>query len=67
MNFFVDIFLNVNYNFYMKNLIARQQYFGQSEELLKVPIDKRNQEIKISIGGKQWEVSYPTRELKRIN
>ena len=51
----------------MKNLIARQQYFGQSEELLKVPIDKINQEIKISIGGKQWEVSYPIREIKRIN
>jgi len=51
----------------MKNLSGRQQHVGQSKELLKVPIDKRNQEIKISIGGKQWEVSTLIREIKRIN
>ena len=49
VNFFVDIFLNINYNFNMKNLNSRQQQLRQSGESLKVPIDKRNREIEISM------------------
>jgi hypothetical protein len=33
----------------MENLSGRQQESGQTGELLKVPIDKRNQEIEISM------------------
>jgi hypothetical protein len=33
----------------MKNLISSQQHLGQNGELFKVPIDKRNQEIEISM------------------
>jgi hypothetical protein len=33
----------------MKNLISNQQHLGQNGELFKVPIDKRNQEIEISM------------------
>ena len=39
----------MNYNFNMKNAIARQQQLKQSGELFNVPIDKRNQEIEISM------------------
>ena len=39
----------MNYNFCMKNLNGIQQHLGQNEERLKFLMDKRNQEIEISM------------------
>jgi hypothetical protein len=48
-NFSVDIFLNINYNFCMKNLNNNQQQLKESGKLLNVPIDIKTQEIEISM------------------
>jgi hypothetical protein len=49
VNFFVDIFTSVNYNFYMKNLNGKNRYLIQSGQLKRVPTVKNDQEIEISM------------------
>ena len=52
----------------MKKCSAIQQYLGQKGELFKVPIDKRNQEIEISIRRQTMGIfnSYPGNKERKL-